>query len=158
MPERRGEFTALDVSLLHSAPLGLVKVQRTVLVPLPVPILIGPSPVPADDLALPHGLAAHRRCGTDGARRRRRACFGAWPFQPRRRPTAGPLAAHRPQRRADGAWLDAVRRPTIVVVADLGPVAGEPRSAPPAWPQAWRARPWRRACRCSWSPSKRAGP
>lgn len=126
VPERRGEFSALDVSLLHSAPLGLVGVQRTVLVSLPTPILIGPLPIAPPDLAIPREVTAADSADRPSAGAEPELFRGARPYQPGDdlRRVHWPLTARSGELMV--RELDALRRPAVVVVANLGPVPGEP--------------------------------
>jgi uncharacterized protein (DUF58 family) len=126
VPERRGEFSALDVSLLHSAPLGLVGVQRTVLVTLPGQILIGPQPITPDNLSLPRDVSAMEATDRPSSGAEAELFRGARPYQPGDdlRRVHWPLTARSGEVMV--RELDALRRPGVVVVADLGPVPGEP--------------------------------
>ena len=118
--------TALDVSLLHSAPLGLVGVQRTVLVTLPGPILIGPQPITPDNLTLPRDVSAMEAADRPSGGAEAELFRGARPYQPGDdlRRVHWPLTARSGEVMV--RELDALRRPAVVVVADLGPMPGEP--------------------------------
>ncbi|MEA3218044.1 MAG: hypothetical protein QOJ19_4200 [Acidimicrobiia bacterium] len=128
-PERRGRFGAIQVSLQHSAPFGLIGAIRTVSVPLSPPILVGPRPAAVDEPPYPGSLTEFdaelaRLAATDGELVR-----GARPYVPGddARRVHWPLTARTGQLMV--RELDAVHRPSVLLVVDLGPVPGDEAEA-----------------------------
>jgi uncharacterized protein (DUF58 family) len=124
VPERRGRFSAVLVALQHSAPLGLIGAVRVVSVPLSPPILVGPRPTAGDERPYPASLVEldaelTRLALTDGELVR-----GARPYVPgdEARRVHWPLTARTGEVMV--RELDAVHRPSILLVVDLGPASG----------------------------------
>jgi uncharacterized protein (DUF58 family) len=124
VPERRGSFGAVEVGLLHSAPFGLVGAVRTVSVGLATPILVGPRPVVPEGVSFP---PAPHEADSDVVPARvdeGELLRGVRPYVPgdTLRRVHWPLTARTGE--VVVRELDAVRRPAVVVVVDLGPEPG----------------------------------